>query len=185
MSDHFWTHSTFLPESWHEISLPPSFPPFLPPSFPSFSPFIFAFHNYHVWSAYDEPGTVPVFFFFFYHYSFNYLHNTNRWSTSSQFYLQESWSLREVIQHAEDYTPGRWAIELDSTFVSSHAGATSLPIRQLRDGAHVDWMDGVMLSSLSVEWCCVLDGSARGDAVWPPWEHRLGAIISIFSVPSV
>ena len=155
-----------------------------PPSVLSFSPFIFAFHNYHVWSAYNEPGTVHGFFFFD-HDSFNYLHNTNRWSTSSQFYSQESWSLREVIQPAEGYTPGRWTIELDSTFVSSHVGATSLPVRQLSDGAHVDWMDGVMLSSLSAEWCCVLDGSARGDAVWPPWEQRLGTIISIFSVPSI
>lgn len=141
MSDHFWNHSTFLPESWHKISLPPFFP--------SFSPFVFAFHNYHVLSAYNEPGTIQGFFFFFFnHYSFNYLHNTNRWSTSSQFYLQESWSLREAIQHAEGYTPGRWEIELDSTFVSSHAGPPSLPIRQLSDGARVDLTDEVMPSSL-------------------------------------
>lgn len=174
MSDHFWNHSTFLPESWHEISLPPSFPSLL----------------LYLLSIITMCG-VPTMsqalymFFFFDHDSFNYLHNTNRWSTSSQFYSQESWSLREVIQPAEGYTPGRWTIELDSTFVSSHVSATSLPVRQLSDGAHVDWMDGVMLSSLSAEWCCVLDGSARGDAVWPPWEQRLGTIISIFSVPSI
>lgn len=120
------------------------------PSLPSFLPSLLLYLLSIITMCWVPTMSQALYkvFFFFNHYSFNYLHNTNRWSTSSQFYLQESWSLREAIQHAEGYTPGRWEIELDSTFVSSHAGPPSLPIRQLSDGARVDLTDEVMPSSL-------------------------------------
>ena len=66
----------------------PSLTPFLPFSLPPFLPSLLLYLLFIItMCGVPEPGTVHVFFD---HYSFNYLHNTNRWSTSSQFYLQES-----------------------------------------------------------------------------------------------